>query len=335
MQPEKVDDHFSIFATITSLEDLWETANAYIQKKFAPHNVLLGMPSIGRLPIFIRTALPSDESGADYWERLVDTVQLSAVAKMFPGLVASRMSDVFNPKANPQDQRLLDELSLNRREEQGDFTGEEMALLAEIQPHINAAVRRAIVSENQAQLIRSIDTSLDALPTPILLLNWQGAPLLINNAAKDILTHWSDESLAEGIALIYSAGEALRLERGKVRIQKTELSMEVQHPKTETLSALIKLIEPVDQAASLPTISVQLKASEELFPKFHYAVKNLEHLTPTELKVARLAASGYTNADIVSRLSVSESTVKTHLRSIFGKLNIIRRAQLGPLLRSR
>jgi LuxR family maltose regulon positive regulatory protein len=52
-------------------------------------------------------------------------------------------------------------------------------------------------------------------------------------------------------------------------------------------------------------------------------------LTRREQEVARLAAKGYHNSEIAGKLSVSESTVRAHLRSVFQKLNIDRRAKLA------
>jgi DNA-binding NarL/FixJ family response regulator len=52
-------------------------------------------------------------------------------------------------------------------------------------------------------------------------------------------------------------------------------------------------------------------------------------LTPRELDVARLVGVGATNQEIAKQLFISESTVKTHVNSIFNRLNIKNRAQLA------
>jgi LuxR family maltose regulon positive regulatory protein len=52
-----------------------------------------------------------------------------------------------------------------------------------------------------------------------------------------------------------------------------------------------------------------------------------EPLTDRELEVLRLLAAGLSNAEIADRLVVSLNTVKTHARSIFGKLHVESRTQ--------
>ena len=53
-----------------------------------------------------------------------------------------------------------------------------------------------------------------------------------------------------------------------------------------------------------------------------------ESLTPSELRVCRLAADGLKNTEIAQALFISLKTVETHLRSSFRKLDIASRAEL-------
>lgn len=58
----------------------------------------------------------------------------------------------------------------------------------------------------------------------------------------------------------------------------------------------------------------------------------VESLTPSELRVARMAAEGMTNRQIAQGLTVTEKTVETHLRHVFQKLDLTGRAQLSAAL---
>jgi DNA-binding CsgD family transcriptional regulator len=51
-------------------------------------------------------------------------------------------------------------------------------------------------------------------------------------------------------------------------------------------------------------------------------------LSPRELQIARLVASGATNQAIARSLDISAWTVSTHLRRIFAKLSVCTRAEM-------
>ena len=55
-------------------------------------------------------------------------------------------------------------------------------------------------------------------------------------------------------------------------------------------------------------------------------------LTPRERQIAQAIADGRTNRDIAARLGITEQTVKNHLTSIFEKVGVENRLQLGIAL---
>ena len=54
-----------------------------------------------------------------------------------------------------------------------------------------------------------------------------------------------------------------------------------------------------------------------------------ESLTPTELEIVRLAATGLTNPEIAERMFVSRGTVKVHLSHIYAKLGLRNRSEVA------
>ena len=58
----------------------------------------------------------------------------------------------------------------------------------------------------------------------------------------------------------------------------------------------------------------------------------MDALTPSELRVARLAAEGRTNRQIAHGLYVTPKTVETHLAHAYAKLGISQRNELPGAL---
>jgi len=61
-------------------------------------------------------------------------------------------------------------------------------------------------------------------------------------------------------------------------------------------------------------------------------VSGVDALTPSERRLAGLAADGMTNREISNALFVTPKTVEAHLRSIYRKLDITSRNDLAGAL---
>jgi len=101
--------------------------------------------------------------------------------------------------------------------------------------------------------------------------------------------------------------------------------------KDVNLSDLIKAIQSVHQGE----LWVTRKKMARFFDKEAVAnpgrgdrpTRKKETLTPREKEILSILISGCTNKDIAKALYISEKTVKSHLNSIFKKLNVSHRLQ--------
>jgi DNA-binding CsgD family transcriptional regulator len=89
-------------------------------------------------------------------------------------------------------------------------------------------------------------------------------------------------------------------------------------------------------ATSIGAVRIADRASEELAsagvrPRRAY-VSGLAALTPSERRVAALAAAGRTNREIAESLFVTQKTVETHLAHVYDKLGVRSRVRLPAAL---
>ena len=93
---------------------------------------------------------------------------------------------------------------------------------------------------------------------------------------------------------------------------------------------ILGAIEVVAAGDMLITPSVTRRLVEtysRLHERTASASPALQHLTPRETEVLQLVGNGLDNHEIATRLTLSESTVKTHVKRVMGKLSLSSRAQ--------
>jgi len=71
------------------------------------------------------------------------------------------------------------------------------------------------------------------------------------------------------------------------------------------------------------------RAMEKLLRQDQSRQKVREVLTPREIDIVKMVASGLANREIGEKLFISEGTVKTHLHSVYEKLGLKGRVQLA------
>jgi DNA-binding CsgD family transcriptional regulator len=139
------------------------------------------------------------------------------------------------------------------------------------------------------------------------------------------------ELLREAVEML--AGSPARLEHARAL---TDLGAALRRAKRRT-DAREPLKEAVEIAHRCGATMIEERAREELAatgarPR-RVMLTGMESLTPSELRVARMAAEGMENREIAQTLFVSVKTVETHLGHVYRKLDISSRKQLPVALR--
>ena len=140
-----------------------------------------------------------------------------------------------------------------------------------------------------------------------------------------------------GLALLAESAEVLRgsparLERAR---SLTELGAALRRAGQRTAARPL-LAEALDLASRCGARPLAGRAHDELIAAGGRPRRERQYgvaaLTPSELRVARLAADGRTNREIARGLYVTPKTVETHLAHAYAKLGITGRAGLAAAL---
>ena len=105
-----------------------------------------------------------------------------------------------------------------------------------------------------------------------------------------------------------------------------------QHRRIDARRYLRRALECFERLGTAPweaRARAELRASGETARRRGPSTR--DHLTPQELQIARLVATGKTNPEVAAQLFLSPRTIDYHLRKVFSKLEIASRAELTDL----
>jgi DNA-binding NarL/FixJ family response regulator len=142
--------------------------------------------------------------------------------------------------------------------------------------------------------------------------------------------HHGLELLAESVAVLRRSPALLERARSLA-----ELGAALRR-KGQRAAAREPLAEALDLAARCGARPLAARAREELKatgarPRREWRT-GVEALTPSELRVVRLAAGGHSNREIAHELYVTLKTIEGHLSRAYTKLGIEGRGQLSRVL---
>jgi DNA-binding CsgD family transcriptional regulator/energy-coupling factor transporter ATP-binding protein EcfA2 len=129
------------------------------------------------------------------------------------------------------------------------------------------------------------------------------------------------------------SGSPARLELAKALVGLGGALRRTDH-RTEAREHLLRGLDLADRCAARP---VSERARSELSalglrPR-HPRLTGFEALTPSEYRVAQMAAEGLSNIEIAQTLFVTRKTVEKHLGNAYAKLGVTSRRSLAPFFR--
>jgi transcriptional regulator of acetoin/glycerol metabolism len=138
------------------------------------------------------------------------------------------------------------------------------------------------------------------------------ASRLVDDADRASLWEWAQGAIARGL----TEGEELHLATGSAVTARCE----PVESGARIVGALVRL-DPASRASAQRLVSKKKRARQ---PTFGWT-----SLSPSQLGIAELVASGMTNQEVATRLYLSRHTVDFHLRQVFSKLGIDSRVELA------
>ncbi|MGA2011941.1 MAG: AAA family ATPase [Solirubrobacteraceae bacterium] len=136
--------------------------------------------------------------------------------------------------------------------------------------------------------------------------------------------------LAQAVTVLDGSGSTLQL--GRTLIEQGGALRRAGQRR----DALAPLRRGLDLASGCGAVALSKRAREDLVavgarPR-RERISGADALTASEVRVARMAAEGMSNPQIAQALFVTRRTVKTHLTSVYRKLDIARRDHLADAL---
>ncbi len=227
-------------------------------------------------------------------------------------------------------------LSIHKRLGDAPFDADAVAVLAALHGSLRQAlaVRQKLRGLAQAQVWQRV--ALDALDFPIMLLDASGGVRQTNRAADAWLS-------GPGGGLL-SARKTGRDQQALFGIVRQALGKPGEPPRAAALrlsfdtpyAGTVCVAIPVDEsggfhAACVGAALLMIWPARPREPA-QVLLRQVFGLSETEARVAALLAQGRTPREIAGLRSVTEATVRSHIKSLFSKMHVRRQHDLARLL---
>jgi DNA-binding CsgD family transcriptional regulator/PAS domain-containing protein len=235
-------------------------------------------------------------------------------------------------------------LALQRPRSMKDFDKTEIAILRELIPHLQRAIkihRTLSAFETEQATFFSI---LDRLPHGVIIVGERGQPTFLNRSAKLILDSRDGLFLnKQGQIEAVDPTEASHLYRAirtsvdancAYGLQRGGAILFTRPSGKRPISALIT---PLDTQASVekfpkPAAMIIVSDPEQQGETTEEVLRKLYDLTPAEARLTGLLRQGKSVAEACAELQVTSNTARTHLKRVFQKTGARRQSDLVRLV---
>jgi DNA-binding CsgD family transcriptional regulator len=221
--------------------------------------------------------------------------------------------------------------SVRRSARHSRFSADEIRFLEQIYPAIDAGLHRLRALEQERFKSFAFEQALSRAAAPVILTDARGNVLFGTPDGRRLSERWAR---AHGTPLDAAdlSADLSRTIKARRSVDSNELAQTLRHPVDADLSVTIDASWFGSGLRIQPCYLLQFSAGDERPRSQERASEILSRLSPSERKVALLVAEGLRNEQIAQRLSRSRRTVESQLNAIFGKLDLVCRAQLVKAL---
>jgi DNA-binding CsgD family transcriptional regulator len=200
--------------------------------------------------------------------------------------------------------------------------------------------------EHEMAARTSLELSVQMLPLPLILVDWNLRLTYLNSAARKSVMVWQHGKegarslkpqnklpldLRQACLELQSAWNQAVRDDDMAQLRRSSV---LSHQDDPSFQSTVLLVEPAKGRSLQPSFVIQFTPSSHSSEVDEQSLAKLSKLTAAESEVARLVAAGGRNEEVARELGIGVSTVRSHLRRIFEKLNITSRGKLAPLFRT-
>ena len=235
--------------------------------------------------------------------------------------------------------RLMCAIVIMRSADQGDFSVVETKLLRQLYRQFSIALDQLRSLEQERAVRLGLEEFVRRLPLPTILLRWNLRLLFQNPAAREFCSIWQkgwEQARATNVGPSVPPDILDECRRLKSRIQRAGRRLNLKRVQvyaahSPQLRATIA-VKQLTSAVAQPHFMIEC---EDLRPSgnrpdapINSKLSSIAQLTPREQEITRFVCDGQSNQEIASAACLSLPTVKKHLHTIFGKLEVTSRSQL-------